>query len=48
MSLEELVGILKMYELEHQQDGLIKKEKSIALKVSKRAPTKALRTYKSL
>lgn len=47
MSLEELVRILKVHELKLLQDGSIKKEKSIALKVVKRTPTQRRRVLLS-
>lgn len=45
-SLEELVGILKVHELELQQDGMLRNEKSVTLKAKqpiRRTPTKALK-----
>lgn len=50
MSLEFLIGILKVHEQELQRDGIIKKEKNVALKAHKptrRTSTKALNEEES-
>lgn len=50
MSLEFLIGILKVHEQELQRDGIIKKEKNVALKALKptrRTSTKALNEEES-
>lgn len=46
LSLKELIGILKMHELELQQDKMLRNEKNITLKAQqplRRTPTKAFK-----
>ncbi|KAL2340286.1 hypothetical protein Fmac_008226 [Flemingia macrophylla] len=52
LSLEELIGLLKVHELELQQDDVGRKQKSLALNAhktkSRPSPSKALKTEESL